>query len=162
MSIYKLYNLQSLWLKEIAVILKKEYQPKGYSVPTIVVPNVFVWLNSLIEKSYKIVVPRLGREFSYANERMTTVLNITPTDGEKTLFDTANSLIDLDIIKKKEKKTKKAKADKTEANGQADVTGDEAGKTESNGKTGEVKELEPEDKDKVVAVESPAIAVAAN
>jgi hypothetical protein len=139
--------------------MKKEYQPKGYSVPTVVVPNVFVWLNSLIEKSYKMVVPRLGREFSYSNERMTTVLGITPTETEKTLFDTANSLIEFELIKKKEKKAKKSKA-VAETNGTVVEGGDEV-IPEVNGKTEEVKELEPEDKDKPVAVEpTPAVAVA--
>lgn len=45
----------------------------GYHVPTVVVPNVFVWLNSLVEKAYKMVVPRLGRDFAYENNRMKEV-----------------------------------------------------------------------------------------
>lgn len=61
---------QSLWLKDIAQIIKKEFQPKGYHVPTIVVPNVFVWLNSFVEKAYRIVVPRLGREYTFENKRV--------------------------------------------------------------------------------------------
>ncbi|KAI1278134.1 putative uncharacterized oxidoreductase [Halotydeus destructor] len=159
---------QNLWLKDVAAILKKEFQPKGYSVPSIVVPNVFVWLNSLVEKQYKPVVSRLSRDYTYDNTRMKEVLGITPTEVEKTIIDSATSLIDLEIISQKKKKTKKCKGKKEET--EVAVNGDAAEEVKENGdgdKTETVdakKELEPEDKEKpVVAAPAEApVEIAAN
>jgi len=163
---------KELWLKDVAQILKKEFQPKGYSVPSVVVPNVFVWLNSLVEKTYRIVVPRLGREFGYENTRMRDILKVEPTEIEKTLIETATSMIDLEIIKKKEKKAKRSKAVKAtdaeavavESNGtEAKTNGEANGTAEVGAGDAITKELEPEDKEKpaVPLVEAP-IEISAN
>jgi hypothetical protein len=61
---------QSLWMKQVALILQKEFKQYGYSIPTMSAPNVFVWLNSLMDREYKAVVPRLSREYYYANARV--------------------------------------------------------------------------------------------
>lgn len=115
-----------MWMKELAQILQKEFKPQGYYIPTMVAPNFIIWLNSLIEKSFKLVVSRLSREYNYDNKRvsdclsifvlqfctyfkMKDVLGITPIEIEKTIIDTANSLIELEILKKPKKKEKKVK-----------------------------------------------------
>ena len=142
---------QTVWLKDIALILKKEFQPKGYSVPSFVAPNVFVWLNSLYEKQYKIVVPRLGREFSYENKRMKEVLKVEPTETEKTIIDSAQSLIDLEIISQKKKKSKKSKDAKVNGDAGGDTPADATETEKTNGEVEPAKtngELEPEDKEK--------------
>ncbi|RWS30614.1 putative uncharacterized oxidoreductase-like protein [Leptotrombidium deliense] len=105
----------SVMMKDIAVILQKEFKPQGYHIPTMVAPNFFVWMSSLMDKTCRLVVPRLGREYKFENKRMQEILGITPTELEKTIIDTANSLIEKGIVKKpKEKKAKKAK-DETDA-----------------------------------------------
>lgn len=120
----------SLWMKQIALILQKEFKPKGFHVPTIVAPNFLVWINSLIEKKYKTVVSRLGKELKFSNERLRTVLGITPTEVEKTIIDSGNALIDLGIVKSKGKKQKKTEND-------------------SKAEEEKSKELEPEEKEKI-------------
>jgi len=121
----------SLWMKQVALILQKEFKPKGYHIPTIVAPYFLVWLNSFIDRKFKTVVARLGKEYKFSNERMRNVLGITPVEIEKTIIDTANALIDLGIVKSKSKKPKKAETD---------------AKTEEVDKS---KELEPEEKEKI-------------
>lgn len=60
----------SWWMKQVALVLQKEFKPKGFHVPTIVAPNFLVWLNSFIDKKYKTVVSRLGKEYKFSNERV--------------------------------------------------------------------------------------------
>lgn len=58
------------WMKDIALILQKEFKPQGYFIPTMVAPNFFVWLNSWIERTYRLVVPRLSRDYRFENTRV--------------------------------------------------------------------------------------------
>ena len=156
-----------VWFKEIALILQKEFRPQGYPIPVHTAPNILVRVSSIYDKSVKIVVPRLGKEVKYENKRMTEILKISPTDLEKTIIDTANSMIEQGIIKKSKKITKKEReSNAVLANDAADV-GD-AGNKQQNGDAvvdstgdGEKKpdELEPEDKEKKVEVPPPASAV---
>ncbi|RWS14510.1 putative uncharacterized oxidoreductase-like protein, partial [Dinothrombium tinctorium] len=96
----------NVMMKDIALILQKEFKPQGYHIPTMVVPNFVVWMNSLLDKSYKLVVPRLGRDYKFETKRMQEVLGITPTELEKTIIDTANSLIERGVVKKPKKARK--------------------------------------------------------
>ena len=60
----------SWWMKQIALVLQKEYKSKGFNPPTMVAPNFLVWLNSFIDKKYKTVVSRLSKEMKFSNERV--------------------------------------------------------------------------------------------
>lgn len=115
------------WMKDVARVVQKEFKPLGYYVPTMTVPNALVWLGSYIDKSTCLLVPRLDKEFKLDNRRMVEELKITPTDVEKTLIDTAHSLIDKGIIKPT-RKYKKVKQPPTgeEATGTNAQAGDEA------------------------------------
>lgn len=79
-----------------------------------------------------------------------------PTEAEKTLIDSANSLIDLEVVKKS-KKARKGVKDAEQPTEEIKANGDA---------TEEIaKELEPEDKEKKVepAVKAPeAVEIAAN
>lgn len=107
------------WLKDIACIIKKEFKPYGYFVPTIPVPSVFVWMGSFVDKSTAMVVPRLDKEFKLDNKRMVEDLKITPTDIEQTLLDTCHSLIEKGVIKAT-RKYKKSKQPQPRADGVTD------------------------------------------
>lgn len=61
---------ESVWMRQIALILYKEFKPQGYSIPTLTVPNFFVYLNSLWQREYQAIVPRLSREHYYTNQRV--------------------------------------------------------------------------------------------
>jgi len=54
----------SVWLKDMANILSKEFKPQGYWVPTNNAPNLLVRVSSFIDKGVKLVVPRLERSSS--------------------------------------------------------------------------------------------------
>jgi len=136
----------SKWMKDVTAILHKEFKGQGYFVPTIVAPNFFVWLNSLVEKSYRLIVQRLSREFYFENTRMTEVLKITPTELEKTIIDSAYSLIDNGILKKsrKYKKGKEAAAAGQQVNGEAVEEGAKAAEAEPAAEKKEEVQPQPE------------------
>ncbi|XP_074604727.1 uncharacterized protein LOC141858020 [Brevipalpus obovatus] len=113
----------SVWMREIAVILHKEFKPLGYSIPTMVAFNFMVWLSAFVDKTYKLILSRLSREFKFDTKRMTEVLGITPTDHSKTIIDTAHSLIDMGIVKKP-KKSKKTKESEKQASEKVEETED--------------------------------------
>lgn len=74
------------------------------------------------------------------------VLKLVPTDAEKTIIDSANSLIELEIITLKKKKAKKGKQDKAAASGdEPAAAATENGAVAENGDA-KPTELEPEDK----------------
>lgn len=60
----------SVWMKDIAAILQKEFRPKGYFVPSLTAPNFLVRVSSFVDRGAKMVAPRLGREVKYDNKRV--------------------------------------------------------------------------------------------
>lgn len=110
------------WMRDVARMVQKEFKPLGYYVPSMTVPSAIVWLGSFFDKSSGLLVPRLDKEFKLDNRRMVEDLKITPTDVEKTIVDTAHSLIEKGIIRPT-RKYKKAKQP---------ATGEEATNTDNN------------------------------
>lgn len=96
------------WMKDTARVIQKEFKPLGYFVPTLTVPNTFVWLGSFFDKTTALVVPRLDKEFKLDNRRMIEELKIQPIDLDQTIIDTCHSLMEKGILKptKKYKKSK--------------------------------------------------------
>lgn len=109
------------WMKDIACIIKKEFKPYGYFVPTIPVPSVLVWMGSFVDRSTAMIVSRLDKEFKLDNKRMVEDLKITPTDVEKTVLDTCHSLIERGVIKAT-RKYKKSKQPQPRGDGATDET----------------------------------------
>lgn len=89
---------------------------------------------------------------------------MTPTDAEKTIIDSANSLIELEIIALKKKKAKKSKADKSNGETAEAVNGDANGDAAVTNGDSKTAELEPEDKEKPAppTSEVPVDEIAAN
>ncbi|XP_076347262.1 uncharacterized protein LOC143245150 isoform X2 [Tachypleus tridentatus] len=130
-------STQNVWLKDIALILCKEFKPQGYRIPTMNAPYFALWLNSFIDKSIRPVLPRIGKEYKFDNTRMKEVLEINPLDLTQTIVDTAYSLIENGIVRK----SKKYKQGKKEEGDQPV----EEKKTEE-----EIKEGKTEDKEEKV------------
>ncbi|XP_015915817.1 uncharacterized protein [Parasteatoda tepidariorum] len=154
---------QNVWLKDIAMVLSKEFKPHGYCVPTTIAPYFAVWLNSFFDKTAKSILPRIGREFRFDNKRMKEELGITPTELNQTLIDTAYSLIEGGFVKKQKKYKQNRKDSVAEPNKQSEEKTDQTEETKENETekgTDEMKELEPEDKpEKLICGESETKAV---
>lgn len=60
----------SVWMREVAMILHKEFKQHGFSVPTMNAPNFVVWLSAFMDKTYKLVLSRLSREYKFDTKRV--------------------------------------------------------------------------------------------
>lgn len=142
---------QNVWFKDIGLALSKEFKPYGYSIPSMVAPYFAVWLNSFVDKMSRTILPRIGREFRFDNKRMKDELGITPCELNKTLLDTAHSLIDNGFVKKS-KKYKQSKKESGEqpsestAEVKTETETEKQPEPETKEQAEEIKELEPEDK----------------
>ncbi|XP_046853004.1 phenylacetaldehyde reductase-like [Xenia sp. Carnegie-2017] len=96
-------NTKSLWVGEVAEILKKEFFSQGYNVPTRYAPNFAIRFAGLFDKTLKMIAPLLGKPIKLSNEKMIKELGITPIEIEKTIIDMAYSLIDNGFIIKTNK-----------------------------------------------------------
>ena len=82
---------RTIHFTEFAKILRDEFQPQGYSIPSEELP-----------KSVEIpeLKPWLGKVMQYNNERMVKVLGIQPRPVKDSLIDTCYSLIDFGLAEK--------------------------------------------------------------
>ena len=90
----------NMWLKDIGEVLKEEFQPLGYRVPTLEAPYFVVKLLSLWDARVKYMLMKWGIITSYENRRMVSVLGIQPRPVKNTLIDMAHSMILNGFIRK--------------------------------------------------------------
>lgn len=90
-----------MWWQDIARILRNEMKVYGYSIPTRPAPNSVLHVLSIVDRSSKFILPRVGKVYTYSDRRMKEVLNIVnPYDAKDTVIDTVNALIECGVIKK--------------------------------------------------------------
>ena len=90
----------TLSLKEIAIIIDKEFRPQGYNVPTTVAPKFLMRIAALFEPSVRMLLPSIGRRADLDNCRLVNVLGITPYPKEKSILDICYSVIETGRVKK--------------------------------------------------------------
>lgn len=139
----------NLWLKEIAVILSKEFKSQGYSVPTTNCPNAMLNVIGLFDKSIKMIIPQCGKVSKFENARMKDVLGITPRDLKETIIDMAYSLIEAGLVKKSKKYKGPGGDQPAEEKGEEGKADEEKkeGEDEKPKENGEVKEGDKIDDD---------------
>ena len=86
------------WLREAALILQKHFGPRGYKVPTNVIPGWAVHLAAIFIKPARLTLRSLNREMTYDTTRIRTVLNWQPHGLEEMLVSMAESLIELKML----------------------------------------------------------------
>jgi len=137
----------SMWLKEVAQVMAKEFKPQGYSIATMGMPKFGVKIVSLWDKKAKAILPSVGKSIQLGNNRMKEVLEIEPRDVKETIIDMCYSMIERGLAKKTKKyygpngpkKAAEEEATNGEANGEANgengaaTNGDKNG--EANGAT---------------------------
>lgn len=85
---------------QVALILKAEFEPQGYSIPTKMAPNVLIKVASWFDGALKYVVVRLGKCIKLDNSRMRNVLGIEPTPMEDTFLTMAYSMVERGFAKR--------------------------------------------------------------
>lgn len=88
-----------LSFREIAMVLKTRLGEQAKKVPTVQIPNWAVRLVAMRDPAAKQIVPELGRRKSATSEHAQKVLGWTPRSREESIVATAESLLQLGLVK---------------------------------------------------------------
>jgi nucleoside-diphosphate-sugar epimerase len=88
----------SIWMKDVAAILDKEFKVKGYKIPTNLVPNALVWVVSFWDKAAENIYPRLGKDINISNEKIKLNFGMEFRDVRESIIEMANTIIEFDGI----------------------------------------------------------------
>jgi nucleoside-diphosphate-sugar epimerase len=87
-------------IHDIAKVLKNRMGEAGKKVPTRQLPNWLVRLTALRDPLVKQILPELGKLKNGSNEKAKRLLGWTPRSSEEAIISTAESLLDLNLLKK--------------------------------------------------------------
>ncbi|WP_293303997.1 SDR family oxidoreductase [Pedobacter sp. UBA5917] len=90
---------ESIWMVEVAKILKKHVGTLGEKISTKELPNTLVRVAALTNPTAKAVIPFLGLVMNTTNEKAVNLLGWKPRTTEEAIVATAESLIRLKIVK---------------------------------------------------------------
>jgi dihydroflavonol-4-reductase len=90
---------ESLWIVEIAELLKKRLGAAAGRVSTRVLPNWFIRLLALVNPAMKGMVPHLGVNMNATGEKARGLLNWRARSREEAILATAESLIRLGLVR---------------------------------------------------------------
>jgi dihydroflavonol-4-reductase len=87
-------------IHDIAKVLKNRMGEAAKKVPTRQLPNWLVRLAALGDPTVKQILPELGKPKNGTNEKARHLLGWTPRSREEAIISTAESLLDLNLLKK--------------------------------------------------------------
>ncbi|UYV69571.1 hypothetical protein LAZ67_6003997 [Cordylochernes scorpioides] len=90
----------NIWFRDIVDLLRAEFEPLGYRVPRCSASMPWLWALSRFDGWLRRFLPRMGKVYTFSNERMRNVLQIEPHDIRSSIIETAYSLIDHGVIKR--------------------------------------------------------------
>lgn len=88
----------TLWVKEIVDILSHKYAGRGYKIPTIQFPVVFVRLLALFDKKIARVAGDLNWDYDLSNEKSKRILKWMPRKAEEAILSMSESLIEQGFV----------------------------------------------------------------
>jgi nucleoside-diphosphate-sugar epimerase len=89
---------------QMALALKKNLGEEAKRVPTKELPNWILKIIALFDPAVKLLVPELGKNKNGSNEKAKTLLGWKPRSSEEAITATAQSLVNLRLLKHQEKK----------------------------------------------------------
>ena len=89
---------ESMWMIDVAKVLKRRLGAAARRVPTWELPNWLIRINALRDPAMKMVVPHLGVIMNATCEKATRLLGWTPRPNEEAIVATAESLIKLGLL----------------------------------------------------------------
>jgi len=89
-----------MWLMEIARTLKERMGEKARRVPTRQLPDWLVRLARFKDPAVKQIIPELGKWKNATSEKAQRVLGWTPRSREESVVATAESLVELGLVKR--------------------------------------------------------------
>jgi dihydroflavonol-4-reductase len=87
-------------IRDIAIVLKERLGEAGRKVPTRQLPNWLVRLAALKDPAVRQILPELGKLKNGTNEKAKRLLAWAPRPSEEAIIATAQSLLDLRLLKK--------------------------------------------------------------
>jgi dihydroflavonol-4-reductase len=88
----------TLWFREICQILHQQFASRGYKTSTLQMPDIFVRVFAIFDKSARGILDDLGREIKISNQRIIQELNWQPRSAEEAIVAMAESLIHHGIV----------------------------------------------------------------
>ncbi len=93
-------NGGTITFKDLAIVVRNEFQTQGYNIPTGTVPKFILWGLKFFDDSVKATYPGLNKKHTWSNERMKNELGVTPRPIEKSIIDTCYSIIEFGLVTK--------------------------------------------------------------
>jgi dihydroflavonol-4-reductase len=87
-------------IQDIAKVLKNRMGEAGKKVPTRQLPNWLVRIAALRDPAVKQILPELGKLKNGSGEKARRLLGWVPRSREEAIISTAESLLDLNLLKK--------------------------------------------------------------
>jgi nucleoside-diphosphate-sugar epimerase len=87
-------------IQDMAKVLRNRMGEAGRRVPTRQLPNWLVRVAALRDPTVKQILPELGKLKNGSNEKAKRLLGWTPRSSEEAIISTAESLLDLNLLKK--------------------------------------------------------------
>uniref|UniRef100_A0AC35TN10 3Beta_HSD domain-containing protein n=1 Tax=Rhabditophanes sp. KR3021 TaxID=114890 RepID=A0AC35TN10_9BILA len=88
----------SLWFKDVAEILRKEFGQFNYPIPKYMCPYLFLWIYSFIDKESKEILDRVNRHIKFDNSQAQAMLGLEFRQIDESLIEMGHSLIDNEIL----------------------------------------------------------------
>jgi len=86
-------------IRDIALVLKSRMGQAAKRVPTVQIPNWVVRLVAMRDAAAKLIVPELGKKKNGSNEHARNLLGWEPRSREDAIVATAESLVQLGLVK---------------------------------------------------------------
>jgi dihydroflavonol-4-reductase len=88
----------TIWVKDVADILHKQFSGRGYKINRLVFPVFLVHLIALFDKKVALVKPSLNWDFELSNEKTKRILGWQPRSAEEAILSMAESLIEQGFV----------------------------------------------------------------
>jgi dihydroflavonol-4-reductase len=89
---------QSLWIRDVAKVLRQKMGAAGAKVPSREIPNTVVRMGATTNPALKALVPYLGINLNATSEKAISLLGWAPRSAEEAIVATAKSLIRLRLL----------------------------------------------------------------
>ena len=89
---------ESIWFKEIAQFVLDAQPSYNKKVKAKELPNWFIKIFSLFEKSTRMIIPELGFKANISNEKAKQQLGFAPRTAKEAVMATANALVEMKLV----------------------------------------------------------------
>ena len=93
----------NMWMTEMAMLLKAEFGPRGYRIPTRPMPYWLMWSIARFDKSIRLALGYVGVQALVSAEKAERELAWTTRPARESLLDTAESLLRYGVVEKRGK-----------------------------------------------------------